>query len=588
MAASLLLSPPFYNNNGKSKVCLHRMMQSVHLHKGSNFFSVCLPKANCSFKLFMVPVRNFDLCCVSRTLASVGSLDRNLAALQKHSQRCNFFPSQSCLEKHFNMFKTSFKQSSDKLDGMKSFERELQELFDEVKRMIMMGNKNDAIDLLQANYEAVKERMDAGIRGIEEAATIDIIALGYMAIGDLKFVGSLLDMLNEVVGSLKDDELLLDSVLVHMGSMYSTLGEFEKSMSAYRRAIGNMENIYGENSVFLITPILGIAKVLTSIGRTSKAVESYNRAITLLESSRGAESEDLVIPLFGLGNLLLKEGKPTEAETPFLRVLNIYKKLYGENDGRVGVAMCSLAHVKCAMGNANEAISLYRKALEVITSSNYMAVDDSIMEKMRIDLAELLHAVGRGKEGRELLEECLMITERYKGKEDPSSATHLINLATSHSRSKNYAEAERLLRTSLQIMEKTVGPDDQSITFPMLHLAVTLYHLKRDEEAEQLALEALRIREKAFGNDSLPVAEALDCLVSIQTRLTKDNESLLEQLKRVLSIQEKEFGAESEEVMITLKKLVFYLEKLGRKNDVFPLQKRLSALRLKFKQRIQH
>lgn len=54
--------------------------------------------------------------------------------------------------------------------------------------------------------------------------------------------------LNEVVDSLKDDEPLLDSVLVHMGSMYSTLGKFEKSMSAYRRAIGNMESIYGKLS----------------------------------------------------------------------------------------------------------------------------------------------------------------------------------------------------------------------------------------------------------------------------------------------------------------------------------------------------
>ncbi|KAM1254177.1 hypothetical protein ACFX2J_041961 [Malus domestica] len=183
-------------------------------------------------------------------------------------------------------------------------------------------------------------------------------------------------------------------------------------------------------------------------------------------------------------------------------------------------------------------------------SSNYMALDDSIMDKMRIDLAGLLHAVGRGKEGRELLEECLMITERYKD------------------------------------LGKDSGPDEQSISFPMLHLAVTLYHLKRDEEAEQLALEALRIREKAFGK-GLPSLEALDCLVSIQTRLTKDDESLLGPLKRVLSIHEKEFGPESEEVTITLEKIVFYLDKLGRKNNVFPLQNRLSALRLKFKQRIQ-
>lgn len=100
-----------------------------------------------------------------------------------------------------------------------------------------------------------------------------------------------------------------------------------------------------------------------------------------------------------------------------------------------------------------------------------------------------------------------MITERHKGKEHPNLVTHMMNLATSYSRSKNYVEAEHLLRRSLKIMIKNVGADDQSITFPMLNLAVTLYHLKQDEEAEQFALEVLRIREKAFGEDSLPVGK---------------------------------------------------------------------------------
>jgi hypothetical protein len=50
---------------------------------------------------------------------------------------------------------------------------------------------------------------------------------------------------------------------------------------------------------------------------------------------------------------------------------------------------------QCFAGNAEEAINLYRKALQVIKDADYMAVDDSIMERMRIDLAELLHVVGR-------------------------------------------------------------------------------------------------------------------------------------------------------------------------------------------------
>ena len=79
------------------------------------------------------------------------------------------------------------------------FERQLQELFDAVKTMIRMGNKKDAVDLLQANYEAVKEQIDAGVKGMEQAAILDIIVLGYMLVGDSKLVRSLLDMVTPLL-----------------------------------------------------------------------------------------------------------------------------------------------------------------------------------------------------------------------------------------------------------------------------------------------------------------------------------------------------------------------------------------------------
>ena len=70
----------------------------------------------------------------------------------------------------------------------------MEELFGEVKNLIKMGKKNDAIDLLNANYEMVKERLNDGTKGIEEAAILDILALGYVAVGDLKSVGYLLNL----------------------------------------------------------------------------------------------------------------------------------------------------------------------------------------------------------------------------------------------------------------------------------------------------------------------------------------------------------------------------------------------------------
>ncbi|XP_020088876.1 nephrocystin-3 isoform X1 [Ananas comosus] len=472
------------------------------------------------------------------------------------------------------------------MDSMGEFERQLQDFFVEIKSQLEMGNKDDAIDLLRANYESVREQIEDGLRGIEQAATLDIIALGYMGVGDFKIVEHLLDTLDEIVSMLNDDVPLVDSILVHMGSMFTALCKFEDALHAYERSLKILEVYFGNQSPFLILPLMGIAKVLRSIGRSTKAIAVYQRAVDILEKKRGMGSEELVVPLSGLGNLLLSEGKAVEAENCFSRILEIYKEAYGENDGRTGMAMSSFAHALCAKGNVEEAIDMYKRGLQVIKNTNYMALDDSLLEKMRVDLAELLHVSGREQEGRELLQECLVITERFKGIEHPNSVTHLLNLAASHSRSKNFVEAERLLRTCLHIMSKSVRPDDQSITVPMLHLAVTLYNLNQDQEAESLALEAVRIREGSFGEESLPVGEALDCLVSVQARLGKNDGDILCNLKRILSIQERELGYESEEVMLTLKKIVFYLDKMGKKDEKLPIQRRLSMLKTRYKQNV--
>ncbi|KAH1245573.1 Nephrocystin-3 [Glycine max] len=359
MKGSCLLPTPSFTGIRTSKELQH-MLSPCEL-KSITCFSVCNQKQKYNQKLDIIPIRTVCVqFCISRS--SVGFVE--FGGTGRHSDAYSGFSAPNDYQS--------------------------------------MGNKNDAIDLLTANYEVVKERLNAGTKGTEEAVTLDIIAPGYMAVGDLKFAGSLLNMKKEVVDNLKDDAPRLDSILMHMGSMYATLSKFEKSLDVYERAVYIMERTYGKDSTFLVTPCLGMAKVIGSIGKATKAIETYQRVITLLESSRGANSKDLVVPLLSLANLLLKERRANDAETHFTRILNIYTELYGQNDGKIGMAMSSLARVKCAQ---DEAIQLFKRAPQVMKDSNYLSPDDSIMEKMRVDLAELLHTVGRGQEGRELLEE---------------------------------------------------------------------------------------------------------------------------------------------------------------------------------------
>ena len=77
---------------------------------------------------------------------------------------------------------------------MQDFEKQLEELFSNIKAMIKLGRKDNAVQLLEANYQAVKEQIAEGNIDIEQAALLDVIALGYMAAGDFEMVESILEM----------------------------------------------------------------------------------------------------------------------------------------------------------------------------------------------------------------------------------------------------------------------------------------------------------------------------------------------------------------------------------------------------------
>lgn len=48
-----------------------------------------------------------------------------------------------------------------------------------------------------------------------------------------------------MVGCVQNDEPLLDSILMHMGSMYTTLGKLEDAMLVYNRSLEILDGLFG-------------------------------------------------------------------------------------------------------------------------------------------------------------------------------------------------------------------------------------------------------------------------------------------------------------------------------------------------------
>ena len=74
--------------------------------------------------------------------------------------------------------------------------KELADFLQKVKAMVAAGNKDDAMDLLRAEYEAAMENVNAGTKGIEEALIIKEVAKGYMDSGNLESVGPVMSVVS--------------------------------------------------------------------------------------------------------------------------------------------------------------------------------------------------------------------------------------------------------------------------------------------------------------------------------------------------------------------------------------------------------
>ncbi len=53
---------------------------------------------------------------------------------------------------------------------------QLQEMYDEVKKIINNGDVEGARDIIEANFDALREQLELGVEGIEHATMLDIMA----------------------------------------------------------------------------------------------------------------------------------------------------------------------------------------------------------------------------------------------------------------------------------------------------------------------------------------------------------------------------------------------------------------------------
>ena len=203
------------------------------------------------------------------------------------------------------------------------------------------------------------------------------------------------------------------------------------------------------------------------------------------------------------------------------------------------------------------------------------------------NLAALYQATNRLKEAEPLLQRVVKIFEKSLGEDHPNVATPLNNLAQLYQDTNRLKEAEPLLQRALKIDEASLCKDHPNVARDLNNLALLYQATNRLKEAEPLMQRVVKIFEKSLGENHPNVATALNNLAQLyqDTNRLKEAEPLLQ---RVVKIFEKSLGEDHPNVATALNNLAQLYKATNRLKEAEPLMERTLVIFLQFTRRTGH
>jgi len=343
-----------------------------------------------------------------------------------------------------------------------------------------------------------------------------------------------------------DDPRSRAELLLILGSMYGSLGEFEAADSLLTLAVQRTREVYGTESVETATALNALFANLWELDDVDRARaaadEAYriglatagarsavvsnamsNRALLLgedgdFEAKRqleeevaridaelyGPESEFLVTDFGNLGLTLQYLDRMAESDSLLQLALDLSIRLHEESHPQVANQLASLAQGREDMGRYEEAEALYRRSVEIRRKLYPDGHPD--IGRTLTSLAQLLQHQGRVGEAYGLLKEAADEERRLVGDRHPLYARSLAVLANNAFYRSDYEEAERSCRAALDVYRASGGEDGRDAIATLQNLGMILLRLGRMQEARDAVERALAARTRLLGEDNFDTA----------------------------------------------------------------------------------
>jgi len=211
----------------------------------------------------------------------------------------------------------------------------------------------------------------------------------------------------------------------------------------------------------------------------------------------------------------------------------------------------------------------------------------AIAEKIQPQDGRLPEAVGQlgnvyawrldNKDAAEAYKRQFALSQQLYGPESPMLATSLQSLAILSLSQKDFASGESYFSRALALNLKAYGETSNETATSLGGLARVYFMQKDFPKAESVLLRSLKIFETMYGKTDYRLAVPVGGLCALYDQWDKAEKSAPCD-GRLVSLEEKQFGAESPYLIRDLTAEAQALRKLGRNDDAAKLEQRTQAL----------
>ena len=322
--------------------------------------------------------------------------------------------------------------------------------------------------------------------------------------GDTITARELLERGLERMEALEEQPEVQTRMLLLVGRIYRSLGEYDKATPLMERALAERRRFLGPNHEDVATSLFHLATLRMDQGRFEEATQLAHEALALHRALLGDQHAAVATDLYLLATLEKHLGNYDEAERRFLELLPIERQIYDANDPRLGRTLHNFGRLLSAKADYENAAIRFREALTLYQQAHGPDHPDVIVIMNSLGLT--LSRNGQHEEAERMLEKVVTLRRKVLGPVHPGVATSLSALAIVFSAQDKIAEALEHLAEAARIYREALGDEHPNVATMTYNMARLLHKDGKLDAAEAKYREALAMRRKLLGDDHPRVA----------------------------------------------------------------------------------